>query len=428
MTEALSSSKGWLMRAAPVSEPGIVLHWLTRLRWLAVVGQIAATGVATALLGQGLALGAIAVVIGVTILTNGGLVWWMRSGRIPGWVVPGVIALDVGLLTAMLYFTGGAENPFSILYVVHVAMSVVVLGAGWTWGIAGLAVGAYAILLRWHVPLTQGEPLAGWVARTGNFAAMALVAGLIAYFIGRVVTSLRRREAELTAMRERAVRNEQLAALATLAAGAAHELGTPLGTIAVVAKEMELAAKSLNGDGALVEDARLVRGEVDRCRRILDRMRVDIVEDLKQRVSRVKAEELVEELVFDLTAEERARLEVRCEAAEISVPVRAVQQAVGVLLRNAFDASEEGQRVKLSVGREEGRVVFEVEDQGSGMPEEVVRRAGEPFFTTKAPGEGMGLGLFLVRLVAEKYGGAFRLESRVGVGTRGVLEVGEGGK
>jgi two-component system sensor histidine kinase RegB len=117
---------------------------------------------------------------------------------------------------------------------------------------------------------------------------------------------------------------------------------------------------------------------------------------------------------------------VRCDddLKELDAPVRALKQAMGVLLRNAFDASPADRPVTLGIHRTRaGRVIFEVEDQGCGMNEEVLRRAGQPFFTTKSPGKGMGLGLFLVRLVAQRYGGSFSLNSRPGEGTRSALEL-----
>jgi two-component system sensor histidine kinase RegB len=264
------------------------------------------------------------------------------------------------------------------------------------------------------------------VEELGRWAALALVAVVIAYFMGRVMRSLRQEQQELAKVREQATRNEQLAALTTLAAGAAHELGTPLGTIAVVAKELELAASSSGGE-SMAEDARLIREEVDRCRRILDRMRVDIIEDLSQKPGKVNLNDLIERLRQDLDREEQGRLQVRYsdDIDVVVAPSRAVQQAVGVLLRNAFDATPAGERVTLGISKRDGNIVFEVADKGEGMPEEVLRRAGEPFFTTKAPGRGMGLGLFLVRLVAEKAGGRLKLHSKQGEGTVSVLELPE---
>jgi two-component system sensor histidine kinase RegB len=262
------------------------------------------------------------------------------------------------------------------------------------------------------------------VASLGQWLAFALVAALIGYFVGRVAGALRRREQELSAAREQAARSEQLASLSTLAAGAAHELGTPLGTIAVIAKELELASAQ---DQFVNEDAKLIRQEVDRCRAILDRMRVDMIEGLHQNVTVAPLDELIDRLRSGLPEDERRRLQVRSvqPLKFVTGPVRAIEQAVHVLLRNAFDATPDDQPVMLDIRRHEGNTMFSVEDRGAGMPEDVLKRAGRPFFTTKAPGKGMGLGLFLVRLVAERYGGRFELSSTVGVGTKSTLVIPE---
>ncbi|MEA2710168.1 MAG: two-component system, sensor histidine kinase RegB [Phycisphaerales bacterium] len=407
-------------------EPEIVLTWLVRLRWLAAAGQILATTAAYGIFELGIAVTPIACVIAVTIASNLGLVQLMRSGLTRGraWLVPGVIVLDVLLLTALLYFSGGAQNPFSILYIVHVVMAVVVLGAGWTWLIAALASVCFGLLLFYHRPAAERVP-SPMVASLGQWLAFALVAALIGYFVGRVAGALRRREQELSAAREQAARSEQLASLSTLAAGAAHELGTPLGTIAVVAKELELASAH---DQLVNDDAKLIRQEVDRCRAILDRMRVDMIDGLHQTVTVAPLEDLIDRLRSGLPEDERKRLRVRSvqPLKFVTGPVRAIEQAVHVLLRNAFDATPASdQPVTLDIRRHEGSTMFSVEDRGAGMPQDVLKRAGRPFFTTKAPGKGMGLGLFLVRLVAERYGGKFELTSTVGVGTKSTLVIPE---
>src|SRR5205823_9290012 len=139
----------------------------------------------------------------------------------------------------------------------------------------------------------------------------------------------------------------------------------------------------------------------------LDRMRLDMIEGLRQNVGRIGLDDLIERLRGDLPAEERRRLQVQSlqPLKSVTGPVRAIEQAVHVLLRNAFDATPDGNPVRLEIRRTDGRTMFTVVDHGVGMPEDILRRAGRPFFTTKAPGKGMGLGLFLVRLVAERYGG-----------------------
>lgn len=407
-------------------EPFIVLQAIVRLRWLAVVGQISATAVAAWGFHLTLSLSAIGSVILATALSNALLMVGMRWKRPPAALVQGVLLLDILLFTQILYFTGGPENPFSSLYLIHVAMAVIVLPRAWTWVVIATVAGCYGVLLRWHWPLSSAQnPLPGRAMVIGNWTALVLVSVLIAAFIQWVVKALRQREGELDMMRERAAKNEQLAALTTLAAGAAHELGTPLGTIAVVAKELEIGCGPGEQFDAAREDARLIRREVDRCRTILGRMRFDVAEDAA-RWTQVNVRELAERLRENFSDSEQARLSVRFEPGieSIHAPARALEQTMLVLLRNAFDASGARQdEVVMEVTREVGHVRFEVQDRGAGMSAEMVRRAGEPFYTTKEPGRGMGLGLFLVRLVAERCGARFRIDSERGRGTRCVFEL-----
>ncbi len=431
---------------ASVHEPRIVLAALTRLRWLAVIGQLTATLAAILVLHLRLPLGPIAAIIFATAASNVALTLGLKLVRPPGWLVGAVLLLDVCLLSALLYFTGGSQNPFASLYLVHVAMAVIVLGAGWTWTVVATVAACYGVLFLWYQPLSSAQPLPLWAARAGDWTALVLVSVLIATFIGRVIRSLRQRERELAEAHERAANNEQLAALTTLAAGAAHELNTPLGTIAIVARELELSCEPMAARTAAVagdtagrpagmasadtlarsvrDDARLIRREVDRCRAILGRMRLDVDEDITHR-SQVSLAQLASRLRQDLRDEEAARLQVRCVPPTLTamLPPRATEQALLVLLRNAFDASGSESQVWLDMAQRDDAVRFEVRDRGPGIPQEMLRRVGEPFFTTKQPGKGMGLGLFLVRLVAERCGGSFSLESRPGEGTRCVLEM-----
>lgn len=406
-------------------EPQIVLAALTRLRWLAVIGQITAAAVAVFAMGLKLPLAPIFAVILITAFTNAALAVLTALRKPPAWLIQATLLLDVALLTSLLYLTGGPLNPFASLYLIHVAMAVIVLRAGWTWIVVASVAACYGVLLRWNIPLgDQGLRRPLWAV--GNWVALVLVSVLIAAFIGSVIRSLRQRESELADVRERAARSEQLAGLTTLAAGAAHELNTPLGTIAVVARELELSCgegKDVD-DNSVLDDARLIRREVDRCRTILSRMRIDVGEDVSHR-SRVALQELEARLLDTFSDQELARLKMTRGAGIDAVqgPQRALEQALLVLLRNAFDASPADKPVRLDVCRSDGNVRFEVRDEGSGMSEEMLRRAGEPFFTTKEPGRGMGLGLFLVRLVARQIGATFSIDSRLGTGTTCVLEL-----
>ncbi len=403
----------------PVREPRIVMTWLLRLRWLAIIGQLTATAAAFAL-GLRVPLLPLLVVVIVTAITNFSLSRWAQRWPIPTWLILAVLLLDMSLLTTLLLFAGGPENPFSTLYLIHVAMAVTTLGGGWTWVVVASGAAMYALLYAFpSLPLEMSKPLHHF----GRWTNLVLIGSLIAYFSARVNRSLRRRELEVYALQERNARHEKLAMLTTLAAGAAHELGTPLATIAVVAKELELAVGKLDDSAALVEDAQLIRQECNRCRFILDRMRVEVASDTRDVATPMS--ELMRQLAHHLRDDEKVRLQITGadDKVAIGAPCNAIEQSLTVMIRNAMDADAAGKPVKLAIRTTREHVIFDVIDQGHGMAPEVLKRAGDPFFTTKDPGRGMGLGLFLVRLVAENYRGRFGLASTPGQGTTSTLEL-----
>ncbi len=417
------------MRDLALREPLIVLGWLGRLRWLAVVGQVSATLVAVLCLGLSLPVPWMIGIIALTAVSNLLLALLQRracatSLNIPRGIVPAVVLLDMLLLSAVLYLSGGSTNPFAILFVVHVAIAVVLLPGRQAWLMVGAASLFFAALTVWHQPL---ESASGHISRrwheVGSWLALVLSCGLIAYFIGRVQRALRQRDEELQTFRIRAERSERLAAVTALAAGAAHELGSPLGTIAVVSKELELASTSSTTPSGLapelIDDIRLIRQEVDRCRGILTRMRLDVGDDLNHKSGEMDAQSFADGAIADLTDDRkpRVRIEISPESRRIEVPSRAIVRAVGVLLRNGFEASPHGAEVMLRIRIEAGEGVAEVQDQGTGMPPEILARAGEPFFTTKELGRGMGMGLFIVKLIAEQSNGRLVLQSQPGQGT-----------
>ena len=240
----------------------------------------------------------------------------------------------------------------------------------------------------------------------------------------RLTAALARRDREIAVMRESAARRDRLSAVTTLAAGAAHELATPLTTVAVVAGELQRSVAALPADTRvrLDEDISLIRDEIVRCREILDSIGIgsgSASGEMPQRFT-----------VAELLAEARGRLQPR-EASRVAatgfdgapsvfLPRRALVRALLSLLRNALDASPDGEgvTVEADVSREAGSMLtLTVRDRGCGMTPDVLARAGEPFFTTKPPGQGLGLGLFLARNLADQLGGRFTIDSSPARGT-----------
>jgi two-component system sensor histidine kinase RegB len=212
-------------------------------------------------------------------------------------------------------------------------------------------------------------------------------------------------------------------ALTTLAAGAAHELSTPLATIAVASRELERALVAAPVALDCSADARLIRQEVDRCQLILDHMSGRAGGSAAETAMPARIDAVMADVVARLTADQvdRLRIQVASDLPSIVAPRAGLVQVLLSLIKNAFDATEPPRPVAIDVAATNRSFRFVVQDQGPGMPPDVLRRAGEPFFTTKEPGRGMGLGLFLARIFAERCGGSLSLRS--GRGTVAVLEL-----
>jgi two-component system sensor histidine kinase RegB len=247
-------------------------------------------------------------------------------------------------------------------------------------------------------------------------------------FCGKISELLREREESLLRLSQQLHQKDRLASLATLAAGAAHELNTPLATIAVIARELERYATVTQPNEAIALDCGLIRSEVGRCREILERMSADGSDPAGETPEAITTVGFLEEFHEGLSEAERRQVRIETDDPHmlLVIPMRAVEQALTVLVRNAIDASPADSPVILTARqagpRHEGNIRFIVRDRGCGMSEETLRHVGEPFYTTKEPGKGMGLGVFLTRTLADRLGGHLTFESPDS-GTIATLEI-----
>jgi len=388
--------------------------WLLRLRWTAIFGQLITLGVVRWLLDVPVVLAPLLAVIGFEASSNVFAARVSRRRAVTELRLGSLIALDVLVLAALLYFSGGAQNPFSFLFLVQVALAAMALSWRWTWGLVALALSCLAGLYVASVPLPMTHMQMMRLHLYGMWVASGVAGAFIVTFVGRVSGELRQSRARAERERMRAERAQRLASLATLAAGAAHELATPLGTIALCAEELELELRRCDGVAHLLEDVELVGSEVRRCREVLDELSVEAARSPGESIVEVDVAELLARLreqvgprvALDLGVDLRAR---------VKAPPRGLSRALRALLDNALQASTGS--VFLRARQEEKGVVIEVADSGQGMDQATLARVGEPFFTTKPAGRGMGLGVLLARTVIEQAGGSLSHRSQPHEGT-----------
>ena len=433
-------------------------QWIARLRWVAVVGQLGTILVARWCLGIPLPLLWLLTILAVTASTNVALYVWGRAQwlSVPGpqavqrsnAVLVAVMLLDLLALTALLYLTGGTTNPFCVFYLVNFALAAVVLSEFWTWTMVSIGLLALALITFWYQPISGPqvsaarhiETAAGGGAAVSHGVAISaapvvdrvtlLQAGaavgvglcgvVVVYFVCRLNEALQHSDARRRFAENQRARSERLEALGTLAAGAGHELNTPLSTIAVVSKELgrELADRDDLPD-SVRDDVHLIRDEVERCRNILNRLSLDSGRSAAEPLVEATVAQLVDEVLNDLRAPDQVTVGVRPDASHrtVFVPLVGLAQALRGLVQNALDATSGQKPVFLRASIESGELHLQIEDQGPGMTPDIQSRAFDPFFTTKAPGSGMGLGMFLAQSIIQRLGGRVELESTVGQGT-----------
>lgn len=406
------------------------LHWLVQLHWWAIVGQCVVVAAAEAWTPIGLPLVTLGGLLVLEVAGNIALTIWAREVKVTDASVAAVMFIDIGALTVLLDLTGGAANPFSTLYLVIVALSAVLLPLRWSWALLGASLLGFGTLFvddalegpghHIHSDLDHAAMMDAHLR--GMWIAFALAAVFVVFFVQRVSSALAAREKELQYARILAARREKLASLATLAAGAAHELSTPLGTIAIVAKELQKLL-AVRVPPEVQKDLQLVRDQVARCREILDRMAAHAGENVGEHLACFSVRDWAAAALDGFPARDRVVVELPNAGAELTGPPRALADTLRGLLKNAVQASPAGVMVTLRMTSDGERVRATVIDRGNGMTPDVLARVGEPFFTTKGPGEGMGLGLFLTRALAEQLGGAFNIVSRPGAGTEASMEL-----
>lgn len=351
----------------------------------------------------------IALFLGLMTLAFAALGWraW-RRGQLTAWELFAHLQMDVLALAVLLFFSGGASNPFVSLLLLPLIICAALLPTGCAWAMTVVTVTVYTALMFYYLPLPgmlSGHGPGFHAHLWGMWLVFVISALLIAGFVAQLAAALRQRDRQVAHWREKALRDEQILTLGMFAAGAAHELGTPLSTIAVLAKELE---HGYGGDPLLRADLRILRQQVDVCKDILG----DLLKSADLVTDREAAQTL--DVLLEHTRNRwqllhpRVPLRVSCAGPMPSPSVAAPQtisQTLISLLNNAADACPKG--VDLAGRWDARRVVIEIRDQGPGVQPDVADRVGEPFFSTKDG--GTGIGLLLANAALERLGGQVSL-------------------
>jgi two-component system sensor histidine kinase RegB len=425
--------------AQSVSGAGRVrLRTLSNLRWLAVAGQSAALFLVYFALGYSLPILYCAVAIVVSAGLNMALALrYPPAHRLTNREATFYLAFDVLQLAVLLHLTGGITNPFALMFVAPVVIAATTLNLGNVMILAGFAFASVSVIAVVHKPLPwpAGEALMlPQLYQAGIWTALVIGIGFTSVYAWRIASESARMSAGLAATQLALSREHRLAALGALATAAAHELGTPLGTIAVVARELE---RGLPENSPEIEDVRLLRQQAERCRTIIARL-ANPEEAMLGATARLPLGAFLE----DVAARHRG------EDIEISVTLmgpgdgaaapqvwRAPELLHGLdnIIENAADFA--ASRVAVTAGWDDQFLNLAVADDGPGFAPEIFEALGEPYITSR-PGhhalgdaemgpqgpldqhEGMGLGFFIAKILLEQTGGVVKAENPPGGGAQ----------
>jgi two-component system sensor histidine kinase RegB len=403
------------------------LRTLSNLRWLAIAGQSAALFLVYFAFGYSLPLGYCAIAIAISAVLN--IVLALRypaSHRLANREASYYLAFDVLQLAALLYLTGGITNPFALMFVAPVVIAAATLNLGNTLILAGIAFVSVSLIGIFHRPLPwpAGEALVlPQLYQAGIWAALVIGIGFTSVYAWRIASESTRMSAGLAATQLALAREHRLASLGALATAAAHELGTPLGTIAVVARELE---RALPENSTEIEDVRLLRDQAERCRAIIARL-ANPEEAMLGQAARLPLGALLDDIATPHRGEDLAItvLVPQSDAANPAPQVwrtPALLHGLGNIIENAADfASSE---VRMQANWDQNTLTVVIEDDGPGFAPEIFERIGEPYVTSRpghhAPGEtdigpgalgeheGMGLGFFIAKILLEQTGGVVK--------------------
>src|SRR6478736_1808481 len=395
------------------------LDTILRLRWLAALGQLAAIFI----VAQGLDFGGPVIpcvaIVGLSALVNLALqIAFNPMQRLEPVYAAALLALNIIELAALLYLTGGLQNPFSFLFLAPVLISATALPIRLTIALGALAVACASALVFFHLPLPwEGEEpmVLPPIYLFGVWLSILLAIGVTSLYAFQVTEDTRKLSDALAATELVLTREQHLTQLDGLAAAAAHELGTPLSTIFLIARELE---KSVPDNGPLASDLKTLREQAQRCRDIL--AKITQLSSSGAPFDRMPLSTLIEESVAphrDFGVAIRVRLAVAATREPVGARNPAILYGVGNILENAVDFARTTVEVNAWWNAETVEII--ISDDGPGIAPDMLRRIGEPYLSRRRSTDeeqsehsGLGLGIFIARTLLERTGAKVSFTNR----------------
>lgn len=385
------------------------LRRLFMFRSISLSLQMLMIFVALRWLGLPLPVLPLATILIVHTLWNGFTAWRAQQSRpVSDTELFLQLLTDVLALSGVFYLTGGATNPFVGFYLLPLMIAATILPKRFVWSMAGIAITCYSLLMYFYLPLDPHSHMhhdASFNQHVfGMWFGFVFSAGLVSFFVTNMAQSLRDRDRILAAAREQALRDESLVALGTLAAGAAHELGTPLNTMAIVVDELKLDY-SPRKDADLHEQLSLVSEQIQRCKEALSVMSASAGE-LRADAGETMPVDIYLHNLFINWHTEHPKIELAqtvhgCQPVPQLLADRSLDQAITNILNNAAEASP--QWVSIKAEWTAHHLDLEIHDRGPGLNPEAKARIGKTPYSNKA--DGLGVGLYLAHSAIERLGG-----------------------
>jgi two-component system sensor histidine kinase RegB len=385
------------------------LGTLVLIRWMAVVGQLGSLLLVYFVLDFSVPIYLTVSAVAISAALN----LWLSfqadlNRRLTDKEAAGQLAFDLLHLALLLFFTGGLANPFAILLLAPTSVSASILGQRSTKSLIFLAITAITALAftPYHLPWNGEPPILHPMIKMGLWIGAAFTIVFIAVYMAKVSSEGRNHARALAATQIALEREQKLSALGTLAAAAAHELGTPLGTIMLASKEL---VDTWQGDELTKADLELIYSETTRCRNILSQLREERRAGNTEHFTRVTLDALIHEAALPHEGRGSVFIDYHVSSAGCDIVVRKLPHlihAIRNIIENAVGYAQT--MVKISIDKDDERFWVRIEDDGPGFDPQILKALGEPYVSTRQPTPGkdggLGLGLFIAKTLLEQAG------------------------